>query len=384
MGKNAEGSVGACVDGSQCSSATASHGEDGLHETEDAARAEVPKGHLRSEPSSTCVDKEPSLPLGEPPYGVGMLYKFLGQANSQISHPLPACFTQKGEGSAQSHSEEEEEEYEEDVIEPRTLNEITTMTDRTSPWSSLVSEPEHDPAILRSAGQLAGTAEHALKEGSVRSSPVSSVTQDDPLSVPSSARSSNSPLREDGDDGHVRRRDLEGSLEELLPPAPIQTKDGVAEERREDDGRVQEIGGKIVEEEPFIPCGGGGDGDFAAAKPRAPETGEGKLGLESGPRGEERRRLSEDACLRTVGAEQHSGSCSDESHEDLPEESEKPLEPSVVLSDPVVVPNFFLPPQDLEASMRLLSITPPTPMAAAVKVCGGFTGEVGRGTMAPP
>ncbi|XP_053241025.1 C2 domain-containing protein 3 isoform X3 [Podarcis raffonei] len=371
MGKNAEGSVGACVDGSRCSSATASHGEDGLHETEGAARAEVLKGHLRNEPSSTCVDKEPSLPLGESPYGVGMLYKFLGQANSQISHPLPACFTQKGEGSAQSHSEEEEEEYEEDVIEPRTLNEITTVTDRTSPWSSLVSEPEHDPAILRSTGQLAGTAEHALKEGSVRSSLVSSVTQDDPLSVPSSARSSNSPLREDGDDGHVRRRDLEGSLEEFLPTAPIQTKDGVAEERREDDGRVQEFGGKIVEEEPFIPCGGGGDGDFGAAKHRAPETGEGKLGLESGPRGEEGRRLSEDTCLRTVGAEQHSGSCSDESHEDLPEESEKPLEPSVVLSDPVVVPNFFLPPQHLEASMRLLSITPPTPVAAAVKAGSG-------------
>ncbi|XP_060130012.1 C2 domain-containing protein 3 isoform X3 [Zootoca vivipara] len=378
MGKNAEGSVGACVDGSQCSSAVASLGKGGLHKTEDAARAEVPKGHPRSEPSSTCVDKEPSLPLGESPYGVGMLFKFLGQANSQSSHPSPACFTQKGEGAAQSHSEEEEEEeYEEDVIEPRTLNEITTMTDRTSPWSSLVSEPEHDPAIMMGADQLAGTAEPSLKEGSVRSSPVSSLTQDDPQSMPSSARSSNSPLREDKDDEHVRRRDLEGSLEEPLPPAPIsalsQTKDGAAEEeQREDGGRAQEIGGKIEEGEPFIPCdgGGGGDGDSAAAKHCVPETREGRLGLEGGPRGEEGRRLSEEACLGTVGAAQHSGSCSDESHENSPEESEKPLKPSVVLSDPVVVPNFFLPPQHLEASMRLLSITSPSPPAAAAVKAG--------------
>uniref|UniRef100_A0A5F8H9Y7 C2 domain containing 3 centriole elongation regulator n=1 Tax=Monodelphis domestica TaxID=13616 RepID=A0A5F8H9Y7_MONDO len=33
-----------------------------------------------------------------------------------------------------------DDDFEEDVIEPRTLNEITTMTDKTSPWSSITSE----------------------------------------------------------------------------------------------------------------------------------------------------------------------------------------------------------------------------------------------------
>ncbi|KAG8431124.1 hypothetical protein GDO86_019385, partial [Hymenochirus boettgeri] len=56
-------------------------------------------------------------------------------------------------------------EYEEDVIEPLTLNEITTLTDRTSPWSSIVSERDLDhvdPNLQRrhqgrSISPLAGT-----------------------------------------------------------------------------------------------------------------------------------------------------------------------------------------------------------------------------------
>uniref|UniRef100_A0A670HT00 C2 domain containing 3 centriole elongation regulator n=1 Tax=Podarcis muralis TaxID=64176 RepID=A0A670HT00_PODMU len=277
----------------------------------------VPKAHPRSEPSSTCVDKEPSLPLGEPPYGVGMLYKFLGQANSQSSRPLTA-FTQKGEGATQSHSEEEEEEeYEEDVIEPRTLNEITTMTDRTSPWSSLVSEPEHDLAIMSTAGQLAGTAEHALKEGSVRSSPVSSVTQDDPLSVP--------------------------MLFSTCPP-----KKGILQ--------------KVL----LWTC-----------------TQSGRL-APTGP--EQQMQQLRSLCPFPVGL----------AEELLPVRHQQESQPasrvsSLTLpcrSDPVVVPNFFLPPQHLEASMRLLSITPPTPLATAVKVSRmascGLLGGGARPVELPP
>lgn len=38
--------------------------------------------------------------------------------------------------------EEEEEEYEETIIEPRQLNEISSLTDKTSPWTSLLSDPD--------------------------------------------------------------------------------------------------------------------------------------------------------------------------------------------------------------------------------------------------
>lgn len=37
---------------------------------------------------------------------------------------------------------EEEEDYEEVVLKPRTLNEVTSLTDKTSPWTSIMSDPD--------------------------------------------------------------------------------------------------------------------------------------------------------------------------------------------------------------------------------------------------
>lgn len=36
----------------------------------------------------------------------------------------------------------DEEEFEETLIEPRTLNELTSVTDKTSPWTSVLSDPD--------------------------------------------------------------------------------------------------------------------------------------------------------------------------------------------------------------------------------------------------
>ncbi|XP_076832510.1 C2 domain-containing protein 3-like isoform X2 [Brachyhypopomus gauderio] len=50
------------------------------------------------------------------------------------------CFTEdeeKGESEL-----EEDEEFEETLIEPRPLNEVTSVTDRTSPWTSVMSVPD--------------------------------------------------------------------------------------------------------------------------------------------------------------------------------------------------------------------------------------------------
>ncbi|KAI7800624.1 C2 domain-containing protein 3 isoform X2 [Triplophysa rosa] len=38
--------------------------------------------------------------------------------------------------------EDQEEDFEETLIQPRTLNEVTSVTDRTSPWTSLLSDPD--------------------------------------------------------------------------------------------------------------------------------------------------------------------------------------------------------------------------------------------------
>ena len=49
-----------------------------------------------------------------------------------------------GGGCGQEMGEEDEEDgdYEETVVEPRPLNEVTSLTDRTSPWTSLLSDPD--------------------------------------------------------------------------------------------------------------------------------------------------------------------------------------------------------------------------------------------------
>lgn len=45
----------------------------------------------------------------------------------------------RGEGS---DDEEDDEDYEEFVVNPRHLNEVTSLTDKTSPWTSILSEPD--------------------------------------------------------------------------------------------------------------------------------------------------------------------------------------------------------------------------------------------------
>ncbi|XP_013880674.1 C2 domain-containing protein 3 [Austrofundulus limnaeus] len=58
--------------------------------------------------------------------------------NSNISED-----EQKEETSFRQDEEEEEyEDYEEVVLNPRPLNEVTSLTDRTSPWTSILSDPE--------------------------------------------------------------------------------------------------------------------------------------------------------------------------------------------------------------------------------------------------
>lgn len=49
-----------------------------------------------------------------------------------------------GTGGRQDEEEEEEEDedYEEVVVKPRHLNEVTSLTDKTSPWTSILSDPD--------------------------------------------------------------------------------------------------------------------------------------------------------------------------------------------------------------------------------------------------
>ncbi|RMC01762.1 hypothetical protein DUI87_21780 [Hirundo rustica rustica] len=104
---------------------------------EEGARPEVPEGRLESDAPGVSSDTQQPCSAGGSVFDKHMLHQLLGPLVPEDEHPVGYIQENEGAFAIQPHSEEE---YEEDVIEPRTLNEITTATDRTSPWSSVLSE----------------------------------------------------------------------------------------------------------------------------------------------------------------------------------------------------------------------------------------------------
>uniref|UniRef100_A0A8C5TWG5 C2 domain containing 3 centriole elongation regulator n=1 Tax=Malurus cyaneus samueli TaxID=2593467 RepID=A0A8C5TWG5_9PASS len=115
---------------------------------EEGATAAVPGVHLGSDSPSICRDTQQPGTAGRSVFHRHMLHKLLDPLIPEDEQTVGSVQENEGAFAIPPHSEEE---YEEDVIEPRTLNEITTITDRTSPWSSVISET--------------GTEQHPLEPG---------------------------------------------------------------------------------------------------------------------------------------------------------------------------------------------------------------------------
>lgn len=47
-----------------------------------------------------------------------------------------------GTGCSHSKETDDDEDYEEVVVKPRHLNELTSLTDKTSPWTSILTDPD--------------------------------------------------------------------------------------------------------------------------------------------------------------------------------------------------------------------------------------------------
>lgn len=52
------------------------------------------------------------------------------------------CRQHKQADDDDDDDEDEEEDYDEVVVKPRHLNEVTSLTDKTSPWTSILSDPD--------------------------------------------------------------------------------------------------------------------------------------------------------------------------------------------------------------------------------------------------
>uniref|UniRef100_A0A671SKS9 C2 domain-containing protein 3-like n=1 Tax=Sinocyclocheilus anshuiensis TaxID=1608454 RepID=A0A671SKS9_9TELE len=62
--------------------------------------------------------------------------------NEKLHHSSSDHSSDEDECKEEERDEDEHEDFEETLIQPRTLNEVTSVTDRTSPWTSLLSDPD--------------------------------------------------------------------------------------------------------------------------------------------------------------------------------------------------------------------------------------------------
>uniref|UniRef100_A0A8B9PNA1 C2 domain containing 3 centriole elongation regulator n=1 Tax=Apteryx owenii TaxID=8824 RepID=A0A8B9PNA1_APTOW len=156
------------------------------NQKDEEARNEAYQMQPGLESPSVCSDTQQPYAFGRPRFEREMLHEFLDQAVPEDEHPSPTDRIREDEGAFAIHSHSEDE-YEEDVIEPRTLNEITTVTDKTSPWSSVISDVEpgadQQPVDVRPDGQHLGNIDCLRKGNSRRSSALSSVPQGDDQST---------------------------------------------------------------------------------------------------------------------------------------------------------------------------------------------------------
>ncbi|NXJ08454.1 C2CD3 protein, partial [Odontophorus gujanensis] len=348
------------------------------------ARTSVCQGQLSLDSRGVGSDTQQPCSFGGSVLGRRVLQELLDQAVPEGEHPADCIQEDGGAFAHQPHSEEEYEE--EDIIEPRTLNEITTLTDRTSPWSSMLSVElgaEQQPADLGPEGQHSVDIDCLRKGSSRRSSTLSSTPRGDKRSVLTSLSPCISPhaLQSSpwaGEEGFKNSGDgTETAGRELVQPAHLsevhQTVSRPVENRNYSWDRtlnaqqVEQNTEFHVASKELLEFPGGTSLSALKATVREEENRE----VLNEDHQDEEKSGSDETCAKSVsaqaGSEGHHGSISDSSHEDQ-EEPGKPEKPKMVLSDPVVVPNFFLPPQQMEASMRMLrsSSHPPTSVRGAV------------------
>ncbi|KAI6079219.1 C2 domain-containing protein 3 isoform X4 [Aix galericulata] len=344
------------------------------HQNGGKARTEVHQGQGESDSTNSCSNTQ--LPCS---FGRHILQELLDQAVPESEHPVPTACIRRDEGvfAAQPHSEEE---YEEDVIEPRTLNEITTLTDKTSPWSSVLSEVElgAEQQPLNVGPEDQGDADCLQKGTRRRSSSLASVPQGDSRSVLTALSPCISPCTEQSSPwaGIEGLKSLNGVTEktgkELLRSARFsevhQTVGGPVENgncswgRKFNTEQIKQNADFRAASEELLEFPGVFGLTIPKTTAREKKNGE-VLGEDHQ---DEEKSGSNEICVKSISARAGSkgniGAFSEDSHEDPP-----PAEP-----EPVVVPNFFLPPQQMEASMRMLSISSRPATSGRGAVLGGI------------
>ncbi|XP_062949860.1 C2 domain-containing protein 3 isoform X3 [Cynocephalus volans] len=296
------------------------------------------------QPLAGAPDKDTNSPpppaLEETSDGGGMLHESLG-------HTVPITRTQSSEDT-EAELACSDEDYEEDIIEPRTLNEITTMTDKTSPWSSFVSDTSEvispQPDEVQREGPSCSSSEPFPREE---------------LKVKSSFLSS--PQR---------------PINLLLPRQGSPSQNLVACESEASKAGTGESAATDPQLIPLLTLSGAQQSNAFVgwSSPQADQDKEYNPEVQA-----ENEATSSDFSDSADSSKKFSVHLASqsrrESHKGLPVNSPDIRQKQVtaglevstrqsLLPEPIVVPNFFLPPQKLEASLRMLSLSAALPSQA--------------------
>uniref|UniRef100_A0A8C9DEV1 C2 domain-containing protein 3 n=1 Tax=Prolemur simus TaxID=1328070 RepID=A0A8C9DEV1_PROSS len=282
----------------------------------------------------------PPPALEETSNGEGMFHESLG-------YTVPIMRMQSSEdtdvGLAYS-----DEDYEEDIIEPRTLNEITTVTDRTSPWSSFVSDtsevisPQPDE-VQRKDPSCTSAEPFPKEELKVRSSFLSIPERAVNPHLPRQGSSSQSLVACEGGASKARVGEPTSADPQLIPRLTLSG----AQQSNTFVEWSSSRGDRDKEPKPEAQ---------AENKAASSEFSDSADSFEKFPlhvASQSRRAIHKGTPIGD----------SDISQKQETTGSEISKKQSL-LPESIVVPNFFLPPQQLEASLRMLSLSAALPPPA--------------------
>ncbi|XP_045433558.1 C2 domain-containing protein 3 isoform X2 [Pipistrellus kuhlii] len=263
--------------------------------------------------------------------------------HESLGHTIPITRMQSNEDT-EAGPAFSDEDYEENIIEPRTLNEITTITDKTSPWSSFLSDSSESislhPDEVQRVGPSCPSPEPCLREElRVRSSFLSSPERTVNSHLPRQGSASQSLVPCERKSPKTCGGEPASADPQLIPGVTLSRalKNNTCSPRVDQD---QEPKPKALAK------------DEAASS----ELSDSADSLDKFPLHLASRNKRE----------KHKGlpiNCPDIRQKQAASGSEASTKQNL-LPEPIVVPNFFLPPKQLEASLRMLSFSTALPPPA--------------------
>ncbi|CDR00195.1 unnamed protein product [Oncorhynchus mykiss] len=264
------------------------------------------------------------------------------QADEEEEDKAPASEADEGGGPRE---EEEDGDYEETVVEPRPLNEFASLTDRTSPWTSLLSDPDLASLESLETPEERQALDYSYHPSLTQQEGERSDLQTDTLQAWRSSEAIGSRLEER--EQHVNSEFSQG-------PDTDEEEDTVSDGERtlqtsDNEAALHQESITAALHEQSLLC----SGETASRVPG------------------DRDVLSE---VETSGLLYDTAAFSEEDTEHVVVTSDT-YQPETFLhkednrkskhSDPVEIPNFFLSSHHMEASMRALRIAPVFPLASS-------------------